>query len=91
MFDTDTVKAGSPWGAASFAGATGARQPSDVELAYAKHQVCLPVVPPCAHKQKLGWTTRVYILYTCCCLSCNACRGLTLLRSPSAWLTPGEG
>jgi NAD(P)H dehydrogenase (quinone) len=39
MFDTDAVKAGSPWGAATFAGATGARQPTDIELAYARHQV----------------------------------------------------
>ena len=39
MFGTDAVKAGSPWGAATFAGATGARQPTDIELAYARHQV----------------------------------------------------
>lgn len=38
MFNTDHVKAGSPWGAGTFAGADGSRQPTDVELAYAKHQ-----------------------------------------------------
>ena len=38
-FNTDHVKAGSPWGAGTFAGADGSRQPTDVELAYAKHQV----------------------------------------------------
>ena len=38
-FNTDHVKAGSPWGAGTFAGADGSRQPTEVELAYAKHQV----------------------------------------------------
>ncbi|PRW51084.1 phospholipase carboxylesterase [Chlorella sorokiniana] len=38
MFNTDHVKAGSPWGAGTFAGGDGSRRPTDVELAYAKHQ-----------------------------------------------------
>jgi len=38
VFDTDRVKAGSPWGAATFAGADSKREPTDVELAYAEHQ-----------------------------------------------------
>ena len=39
MNDTDTVKAGSAWGAATFAGADGSRQPTDTELGYAEYQV----------------------------------------------------
>lgn len=38
MFGLDDVRAGSAWGAGTFAGADGARQPSATELAYAKHQ-----------------------------------------------------
>lgn len=38
MFSLEAVKAGSPWGAATFAGADGSRQPTEVELQYAKHQ-----------------------------------------------------
>lgn len=37
-FDTDRVKGGSSWGAATFAGADNSRQPTDVELGYAQHQ-----------------------------------------------------
>lgn len=36
---TAFAQAGSPWGAATFAGADGSRQPTDVELGYAQHQV----------------------------------------------------
>lgn len=38
MFDVSVVKAGSPWGAATFAAPDGSRRPTEVELAYAKHQ-----------------------------------------------------
>ena len=38
LFDTTTVRGGSPWGAGCFAGADGSRQPSEVELAHAEHQ-----------------------------------------------------
>ena len=34
----ETVHAATPYGAATYAGPTGARQPSEVELAYARHQ-----------------------------------------------------
>lgn len=37
MFDTATVHAGSPYGAGTFAGADGSRQPSDMELRFAAH------------------------------------------------------
>jgi len=38
MFEIEKAQGGSPWGAGTFAGATGARQPSEVELGMAKHQ-----------------------------------------------------
>jgi multimeric flavodoxin WrbA len=39
MFGLDEVQGGSAWGAGTFAGATGARQPTEHELGLAKHQV----------------------------------------------------
>ena len=39
MFDLSAVHGGSPYGAGTFAGGDGSRQPSDVELAYAHYQV----------------------------------------------------
>ena len=38
LFDTGTVRGGSPYGAGTFAGADGSRQPSDLELKFAEHQ-----------------------------------------------------
>lgn len=38
MFDTSELRGGSPWGAGTYAGADGSRQPSKMELDYAKHQ-----------------------------------------------------
>jgi NAD(P)H dehydrogenase (quinone) len=38
MFDVDVAHGGSPYGAGTLAGADGSRQPSEVELAMAKHQ-----------------------------------------------------
>lgn len=38
MFSNDSVHGGSPWGAGTFAGADGSRQPSDYELELARHQ-----------------------------------------------------
>jgi len=38
LFNTDEVHGGSPWGAGTFAGPTGARQPSKLELDVAEHQ-----------------------------------------------------
>jgi len=39
MFDVEAPHGGSAWGAGTFAGPTGDRQPSETELAYTKHQV----------------------------------------------------
>lgn len=39
MFTLEEAKGGSPWGAGTLAGPTGARKPSDVELAQAEYQV----------------------------------------------------
>lgn len=39
MFGLDEVRGGSGYGAGTFAGATGARQPSSNELKQAEHQV----------------------------------------------------
>lgn len=39
MFDLSAVRGGSAYGAGTFAGADGSRQPSEVELAYAQYQV----------------------------------------------------
>jgi multimeric flavodoxin WrbA len=39
MFDIETVRGGSAWGAGTFAGADGSRKVTDVELEQAKHQV----------------------------------------------------
>ena len=41
MFGLDEVRGGSGYGTGTFAGATGARQPSSVELGQAEHQVSL--------------------------------------------------
>lgn len=38
LFDTTEVRGGSPWGAGTFAGADGSRQPSELELEFAHHQ-----------------------------------------------------
>lgn len=38
LFDVEEVRGGSPWGAGTFAAADGSRQPSEKELAAAKHQ-----------------------------------------------------
>jgi NAD(P)H dehydrogenase (quinone) len=38
MFGTETAQGGSPYGAGLLAGGDGSRQPSEHELAYAKHQ-----------------------------------------------------
>ena len=38
LFSVDEVRGGSPWGAGTFAGATGGRMPSDLELEIAEHQ-----------------------------------------------------
>lgn len=40
MFGLDAVKGGSGWASGTFAGPTGARQPSTPELGQAEHQVC---------------------------------------------------
>lgn len=39
MFTLDEVKGGGPWGAGTFAGPTGARQPSEMELEQAEYEV----------------------------------------------------
>jgi NAD(P)H dehydrogenase (quinone) len=44
MFSLEEVRGGSAWGAGTFAGADGSRQPSPTELAYAKHQASSPVL-----------------------------------------------
>ncbi|KAK9849805.1 hypothetical protein WJX84_012380 [Apatococcus fuscideae] len=38
LFDMEELHGGSAWGAGTFAGATGARQPTDLELRIAEHQ-----------------------------------------------------
>jgi len=38
MFDVETVHGGSAWGAGTFAGPTGARQPSEMEMGQVTHQ-----------------------------------------------------
>lgn len=38
MFDMDAVHGGTPWGAGTLAGPTGARQPLEAEVGYARHQ-----------------------------------------------------
>jgi hypothetical protein len=39
MFDVDNVHGGSAYGAGTIAGPTGAKQPTEHDLGYAKHQV----------------------------------------------------
>jgi hypothetical protein len=39
MFTLDEVKGGGPWGAGTFAGPTGARNPSEMELEQAEYEV----------------------------------------------------
>jgi NAD(P)H dehydrogenase (quinone) len=38
LFNMDELHGGSPYGAGTFAGATGARQPTALELGLAEHQ-----------------------------------------------------
>lgn len=38
LFGFDEIHAGTPYGASTYAGPTGARQPSELELDYAKFQ-----------------------------------------------------
>jgi len=38
LFNMDEIHGGSPWGAGTFSGPTGARQPSALEIAVAEHQ-----------------------------------------------------
>ena len=38
QFDNSFVHGGSPWGAGTYAGADGSRQPTKEELAFATHQ-----------------------------------------------------
>ena len=42
MFGLDEVRGGSGYGAGTFAGPTGARQPTSTELSFAEHQVKFP-------------------------------------------------
>ena len=44
MYGLDEVRGGSGFGAGTFAGATGTRQPSTVELEFAEHQVIIHFV-----------------------------------------------
>lgn len=48
MFGLDEVRGGSGWGSGTFAGPTGARQPSTPELGQAEHQVCCFSVISCS-------------------------------------------
>lgn len=38
MFDMEEIHGGSPWGASTYAGADGSRQPTDIELGHAFYQ-----------------------------------------------------
>lgn len=38
LFSNERVRGGSPWGAGTFAGGDGSRQPSELELDFAKYQ-----------------------------------------------------
>ena len=38
LFDVETLRGGSAWGAGTYAGATGARMPTALELDVAEHQ-----------------------------------------------------
>lgn len=44
LFDVTAVRGGTPYGAGTFGGADGSRQPSEVELEYAEYQVCFVCV-----------------------------------------------
>lgn len=45
LFDVEKLRGGSAWGAGTFAGPTGARQPTTLELDLAQHQVGCPYEP----------------------------------------------
>lgn len=47
LFGMDTPHGGTPYGCGTLAGPTGARQPSEVELGHAKHQVLKIHSPVC--------------------------------------------
>lgn len=55
MFDVSTVRGGTAYGAGTFAGADGSRQPSEVELEFAEHQVDYLVVSSNFQGQVLRW------------------------------------
>ena len=47
LFDVEKLRGGSAWGAGTFAGPTGARQPTTLELDIAQHQVGCSYEPFC--------------------------------------------
>lgn len=58
MFGLDEVRGGSGWGAGTFAGPTGQRQPTQVELSQAEHQVKANICVACC--------IAALLLRTCC-------------------------
>ena len=46
LFSNERVRGGSPWGAGTFAGGDGSRQPSELELDFAKYQARTAALPP---------------------------------------------
>ena len=56
MFDVETVHGGSAWGSGTFAGPTGARQPSEMEIGQVTHQA--RPHPPAARLRRC---------FCCCC------------------------
>ena len=75
MFGLDEVRGGSGYGAGTFAGPTGARQPSGTELSYAEHQVSsLPrhAMAPCSSGQS-EWIHMTLLWCAASHVSCAAC------------------
>ena len=80
LFDVDSVHGGSAWGAGTFAGATGARQPSQLELNVAEHQVGLLCMTPARLKSAIF--TLEDLLRGCFGIVCLVKRHLQPLMSP---------
>ena len=79
MFGLDEVRGGSGWGAGTFAGPTGQRQPSSTELGQAEHQVSAARLVSenllCKNEQYVLCSmkaTKLVVLLPICCVM-NVC------------------
>ena len=91
LFDVESVKGGSAWGAGTFAGAMGGRQPTQLELDVAEHQVTIfiSISPPMLFVQLISVSTcpdscSGLALFSCTASQNNICAD-SRLYLPKYW------